>query len=180
MAWSQTSTPQAKSTMLRDLVRDFVRDEVEAAGMIARARSTSTCSGARVHWACSDDARGPVAPAAVIAHHELARSDPGSLAYLAHAILFVNNFYFAASEDSAARREGARRRQTEPGAAPTSSAQTRRAPRTYVLRGGRPSSPTARTPRSTSVPRSSSIALLGFSTGPHIDKMGMRAHRCRS
>ena len=37
------------------------------------------------------------AVAAVIVHHELSKSDPGfCLAYLAHSMLFVNNFYFAA------------------------------------------------------------------------------------
>lgn len=36
------------------------------------------------------------ATAAVIAHHEISRSDPGfCLAYLAHALLFVNNLYQA-------------------------------------------------------------------------------------
>lgn len=37
--------------------------------------------------------------AAVIAHHELSKSDPGfCLAYLAHSMLFVNNFYYCANE----------------------------------------------------------------------------------
>lgn len=43
---------------------------------------------------------GMDAVAAVIAHEELAMSDPGlTLAYLAHAILCVNNFYFNASDE---------------------------------------------------------------------------------
>ena len=38
--------------------------------------------------------------AAVIAHHELSKSDPGfCLAYLAHSMLFVNNFYYASSPE---------------------------------------------------------------------------------
>ncbi|MFO0687014.1 MAG: acyl-CoA dehydrogenase family protein [Sandaracinus sp.] len=37
--------------------------------------------------------------AAVIVHHELAKSDPGfTLAYLAHSMLFVNNFFHAAND----------------------------------------------------------------------------------
>ncbi len=39
------------------------------------------------------------ATAAVIVHHELSKSDPGfCLAYLAHAVLFVNNFFYASNE----------------------------------------------------------------------------------
>src|SRR4029079_13407255 len=42
--------------------------------------------------------------AAVLVHHELAKSDPGfTLAYLAHAMLFVNNFYWAGNDDQRAR-----------------------------------------------------------------------------
>ncbi len=42
--------------------------------------------------------------AAVIVHHELAKSDPGfTLAYLAHAMLFVNNFYWAGNDEQRAR-----------------------------------------------------------------------------
>ena len=41
---------------------------------------------------------------AVVIHEELASSDPGlALSYLAHAILFVNNFYQNASEEQKAR-----------------------------------------------------------------------------
>ncbi len=37
--------------------------------------------------------------ASVLVHHELAKSDPGfTLAYLAHAVLFVNNFFYAAND----------------------------------------------------------------------------------
>jgi len=39
------------------------------------------------------------ATAAVIVHHELAKYDPGfCLAYLAHSMLFVNNFYNCSNE----------------------------------------------------------------------------------
>eukprot|EP01062_Namystynia_karyoxenos_P019858 TRINITY_DN1749_c0_g1_i1.p1 TRINITY_DN1749_c0_g1~~TRINITY_DN1749_c0_g1_i1.p1 ORF type:complete len:438 (+),score=187.50 TRINITY_DN1749_c0_g1_i1:88-1314(+) len=42
---------------------------------------------------------GMDATAATIVHHELSKYDPGfCLAYLAHAMLFVNNFYNAASD----------------------------------------------------------------------------------
>lgn len=40
------------------------------------------------------------ATAAVIVHHELAKSDPGfTLAYLAHSMLFVNNFFWNSSDE---------------------------------------------------------------------------------
>ena len=44
------------------------------------------------------------ATAAVIVHHELSKADPGfCLAYLAHAVLFVNNFYYAGNDEQRAR-----------------------------------------------------------------------------
>ncbi len=47
-----------------------------------------------------DGGAGLDAVAAVIVHHELAKSDPGfALAYLAHYVLFVNNFAHAASAE---------------------------------------------------------------------------------
>lgn len=42
--------------------------------------------------------------AAVIVHHELSKYDPGfCLAYLAHSMLFVNNFYYCANEEQKAK-----------------------------------------------------------------------------
>jgi len=42
--------------------------------------------------------------AAVIAHHEISKSDPGfCLAYLAHAMLFVNNFFHCSNDDQKKR-----------------------------------------------------------------------------
>jgi isovaleryl-CoA dehydrogenase len=50
---------------------------------------------------------GMDAVASVIVHHELSKSDPGfCLAYLAHAILFVNNFYWASNEEQKRRYLG--------------------------------------------------------------------------
>ncbi len=52
----------------------------------------------------ADGGAGMDATAAVIAHHEMARSDPGfTLAYLAHFVLFVNNFYNASSDEQRGR-----------------------------------------------------------------------------
>ena len=52
----------------------------------------------------ADGGAGMDAVAAVIVHHELAKYDPGfTLAYLAHAMLFVNNFYHCSSAEQRAR-----------------------------------------------------------------------------
>src|SRR5262245_11638223 len=52
----------------------------------------------------ADGGAGMDATASVIVHDELAYSDPGfTLGYLAHALLFVNNFYWAADPDQRAR-----------------------------------------------------------------------------
>ena len=52
----------------------------------------------------ADGGAGMDTLAAVIVHHELAKYDPGfTLAYLAHAMLFVNNFYYCADEAQRAR-----------------------------------------------------------------------------
>lgn len=50
---------------------------------------------------------GMDAVAATIIHEELSRFDPAfTLSYLAHEVLFVNNFFFAANEDQRARYLG--------------------------------------------------------------------------
>ncbi|MCP4807138.1 MAG: isovaleryl-CoA dehydrogenase [Proteobacteria bacterium] len=42
--------------------------------------------------------------AAVIAHHEISKSDPGfCLAYLAHSMLFVNNFFYCSNDEQKGR-----------------------------------------------------------------------------
>jgi isovaleryl-CoA dehydrogenase len=47
---------------------------------------------------------GMDATAAVIVHEELSRYDPGfCLAYLAHSMLFVNNFFYCSNDDQKAR-----------------------------------------------------------------------------
>ncbi|MEC7985668.1 MAG: acyl-CoA dehydrogenase family protein [Myxococcota bacterium] len=50
------------------------------------------------------DGMGLDTTAAVIIHHELSKYDPGfCLAYLAHSMLFVNNFYYCANEEQKKR-----------------------------------------------------------------------------
>ena len=51
-----------------------------------------------------DGGAGLDSTAAVIVHHELSKSDPGfCLAYLAHAMLFVNNFYHCSNAEQRAK-----------------------------------------------------------------------------
>lgn len=93
--------------MLRDMVRDFTQREVEPqAADQDRAQSLNRALFARVAELgllgvtvpAEAGGAGMDATAAVIVHHELSRADPGfCLAYLAHAMLFVNNFYYAAN-----------------------------------------------------------------------------------
>ncbi len=47
---------------------------------------------------------GMDAVAATIVHHEMSKSDPGfTLAYLAHSMLFVNNFFYASNDEQKKR-----------------------------------------------------------------------------
>ena len=136
------------------------------------------------------------AVAAVITHHELAKIDPGfTLAYLAHAILFVNNFHHAANAAQRARYLpktisgewiGAMG-MTEPGAGTDvmgmQATATRRGDH-YLLNGRKTfitNAPDAHCALVYAKVDGRVTAFVvdracpGFSTGPHIDKMGMRA-----
>jgi len=105
--------PTPEHGMLRETVRRLVEAEVEPQ---AEAYDESGTLNVDLLARCgelgllgltipeADGGAGLDAVAAVIAHHELARSDPGfTLAYLAHAVLFVNNFYNAASREQRER-----------------------------------------------------------------------------
>ena len=91
--------------MLRQTVRQFTRDRVEPQ---AQAHDESQTFNAPLLRALgelgligvtipdADGGAGMDACASVIVHEELAYADPGfALGYLAHALLFVNNFYWA-------------------------------------------------------------------------------------
>lgn len=105
--------PTDEHRMLRQMVRDFAWKEVEpqaeeqdARGGLNRALFAKVAElgllGLTVP--AEDGGAGLDATAAVIVHHELSKVDPGfCLAYLAHAILFVNNFYWASNDEQRAR-----------------------------------------------------------------------------
>jgi isovaleryl-CoA dehydrogenase len=99
--------------MLRQTVSEFARAEVEPQaeehdriGKLNAALMRRVGELGLLGITVPEEAGGAGmdAIAAVIAHEELAWSDPGfTLAYLAHAVLFVNNFYWAASPEQRAR-----------------------------------------------------------------------------
>src|SRR5688500_13082639 len=91
--------------LLRQTIRQFVVSRVEPQAQehdesatfnteLAREVGAPALTGVTIPVA--DGGAGMDATASVIVHDELAYSDPGfTLAYLAHALLFVNNFYYA-------------------------------------------------------------------------------------
>jgi isovaleryl-CoA dehydrogenase len=104
--------PTEEHGLLRETVRDFTREKIEPQ---ADEHDRSGTLNREVFAECGrlgllgitvpadDGGSGMDAVGAVIAHHEMSKSDPGfTLAYLAHAMLFVNNFYY--TSDAAQRK----------------------------------------------------------------------------
>ena len=103
-------TPTEEHQMLREQVREFVQsenmdkqaeefDQKECLNMeLFKKVAEEGWLGITIPE--DDGGLGMDATAAVIVHHELSKSDPGfCLAYLAHAMLFVNNFYQSANRE---------------------------------------------------------------------------------
>ena len=105
--------PTEEHRLLREMVRDFTRDIVEpqadehdrlAKLNIPLLRQVGELGLLGVTVPAEHGGAGMDATAAVIVHHELAKSDAGfALAYLAHSMLFVNNFYYAANSEQRER-----------------------------------------------------------------------------
>ncbi len=105
--------PTPEHQMLRSMVRDFATTEVEPQAERFDQRQELNrplfnrlgelgLLGITVPE--SHGGAGMDTVAAVIAHHELAKVDPGfTLAYLAHAMLFVNNFFYCSNEEQRSR-----------------------------------------------------------------------------
>ncbi len=101
-------TPTDEHRMLRELVRQFTIDQVEPQAAeqdekeclnVPLFRELGALGLLGVTVPDTHGGAGMDTTAAVIVHHELSRSDPGfCLAYLAHAMLFVNNFYHCSSD----------------------------------------------------------------------------------
>jgi len=105
--------PTEEHRMLRQMVRDLVREVVEPQAEehdregklnVALLRRCGELGLLGITVPAEHGGAGMDAVAAVIVHHELSKSDPGfALAYLAHSMLFVNNFYWAGSDEQRAR-----------------------------------------------------------------------------
>jgi len=100
--------PTEEHQMLRQMVKNFVRDMVEPQAdehdrsgtlNVPLMRKAGELGLLGITIPAEDGGAGMDALGAVVVHHELSKSDPGfCLAYLAHAMLFVNNFYHASNE----------------------------------------------------------------------------------
>lgn len=105
--------PTEEHEMLRQTVRDFTRKEIEPQaeeydrkGELNRSLLTRAGELGLLGITIPEDFGGADmdTTASVIAHEEMAASDPGfTLAYLAHALLFVNNLFYAANDDQRKR-----------------------------------------------------------------------------
>ncbi len=101
--------PTEEHRMLRELARDFANDVLEPQAdaqdkkghldvSLMRKIGDLGLHGVTIPTEHGGSGMDPLA--AVIVHHELSKSDPGfCLAYLAHAMLFVNNFFYAANDE---------------------------------------------------------------------------------
>lgn len=105
--------PTEEHALLRQTVAEFARREVEPQAAefdekgvlnVELFRKLAELGVLGVTVPIDDGGAGMDAVAAVIVHHELAKYDPGfTLAYLAHSMLFVNNFYHCSNEEQRER-----------------------------------------------------------------------------
>ena len=105
--------PTPEHEQIRDTVAKFAKEKVEPQAREYDVRGDFNVELLKefgelgmmgITIPAEDGGVGMDATAAVIIHHELSKVDPGfCLAYLAHSMLFVNNFYNAANADQRAR-----------------------------------------------------------------------------
>jgi isovaleryl-CoA dehydrogenase len=113
MSYDSLFNPTEDHAALRQLIADFTSTKVEpqaakhdALGVlnVELFRELAELGVMGITIPVEDGGAGMDSTAAVIVHHELSKSDPGfALAYLAHSMLFVNNFYHAANAEQRAR-----------------------------------------------------------------------------
>ncbi len=196
--------PSDEHRMLRQMVADFARREVDPQAAahdqsgtlnVALFRRLGDLGLLGITVPEEDGGAGLDSVAAVIVHHELAKYDPGfTLAYLAHSMLFVNNFYHCANAEQRARYlpnvlSGewiAGMGMTEPGAGTDVLAMTTTAVRDgdhYVVNGAKTYITNGCEGHCFLVYAKVDGRLTafvidrdcpGFSTSNHIDKLGMR------
>ena len=105
--------PTEEHRMLRQMVAEFARREVEpqaaefdhkGALNVPLFRRLGELGLLGITVPDADGGAGMDTTAAVLVHHELAKYDPGfTLAYLAHSMLFVNNFYHCSNAEQRAK-----------------------------------------------------------------------------
>lgn len=105
--------PSEEHGLLRQTIRQLVRSDVEPQAQAHDEQGTFNAALLRklgdlgaigITIPEADGGAGLDATASVIVHEELAYSDPGfALGYLAHALLFINNFYYAGNAEQRAR-----------------------------------------------------------------------------
>jgi len=108
MSYDLLFNPTEEHKMLREMVADFTQAEVEpqaahhdAIGQLNQPlfRQLGELGLLGITIPDTHGGAGMDTVAAVIVHHELSKSDPGfCLAYLAHSMLFVNNFFFCSND----------------------------------------------------------------------------------
>ncbi|MGF1511617.1 MAG: acyl-CoA dehydrogenase family protein [Myxococcota bacterium] len=101
--------PTEEHRMLREMVADFTKKEVEPQASESDEKGQFNLGLFRrlaelglfgITIPAEHGGSGLDAVASVIVHHELSKSDPGfCLAYLAHSVLFVNNFYWSSNDE---------------------------------------------------------------------------------
>jgi isovaleryl-CoA dehydrogenase len=105
---ADSTTPAPEIALLRQTLRRFVQDEVEPQALeheraerfnLPLFKRLGDLGLLGITVAEADGGAGLGAVAAVVANEELSASDPGfCLSYLAHSMLFVNNFYHNAND----------------------------------------------------------------------------------
>lgn len=105
--------PSEEHALLRRTVREFVREQVEPQALahdqqerfnLPLFRQLASLGLLGITVPIEYGGAGMDAVAAVIVHEELSAADPGfCLAYLAHSMLFVNNFYRNANDEQRRR-----------------------------------------------------------------------------
>ena len=112
-SYQRLFNPTEEHALLRQTVAEFARREVEPQAAAHDEKGVLNVPLFRklgdlgvLGVTIPEDAGGAGmdAVAAVIVHHELSKYDPGfTLAYLAHSMLFVNNFYQCSNAEQRAR-----------------------------------------------------------------------------
>ena len=111
--YDELFNPSDEHRMLREMVADFARSDVDPQAEefdqkeqlnVPLFRQLGELGLLGVTIPEAHGGAGMDAVASVIAHEELSKYDPGfCLAYLAHALLFVNNFYYSSNDEQKGR-----------------------------------------------------------------------------